>query len=95
MAKILLPVVITACLAIWVGLRKMWIEHLTEVTIRQIDRDLMRRHGANFYEADIKRYLGIWKFLRFTVMRKIEQRGWADRLPNIDAERGRCWLRRS
>jgi len=73
----------------------MWIDHLSEKTIRKIDEDLNKRRGANFFESDVRRYLGIFGFLRFVVMRKIERRGWADRLPHIDSERGRCWLRRS
>lgn len=75
----------------------MWIEHLAESTIRKIDAVLSNggRMRANFYESDVKQCLGPWKFMRFMVMRKIEGRGWARRLPGADQERGARWLRMS
>jgi hypothetical protein len=73
---------------------KLWLDHLVERTIRRIDRGLAKRvpRGANIFERDIKAYLGVWRPLRFMVMRRLEERGLVFRLPDCD---GALWLRRA
>jgi hypothetical protein len=94
MLRILIPALLTAGIGGVLGAVNMWIERLARLTIRSIDEDLAKRHGYNFYDADIQHYLGFWKFLRSPVMRKMEKKG-CERLPEIDERRGYLWLRRS
>ena len=60
----------------------LWMDHLAERTLRDIDKHLANPEprGTNFFESDVKSYLGSWSFLRFKVMERIEKRGYAVRV---------------
>jgi hypothetical protein len=73
----------------------LWIDHLSERTLRGIDKGLANREprGSNFFESDVKSYLGSWSFLRFKVMERLEKRGFVERVTGRSDEV--TWIRRS
>jgi hypothetical protein len=70
--------------------------HLRERVKRGIEAELWKRRpvGTVFFESDIRRILGFFKFLYLPVMDNLVKEGWCQRLEGLDSERGGRWQRR-
>ena len=74
----------------------MLIHFLVERTLHRIDVDLQSHTPIRsiIYERDLKKHLGIWKFLRFPIMAEMERRNWVARQGTANSESGAVWQRR-
>ena len=72
---------------------RLWMSRLTERTLKCIDAGLANREppGHNFFESDVRSCLGVWSFLLFRVMERLEKRGFVERVPGRPDEV--TWIR--